>query len=227
MRRLIGIATVCLLTATAGYAVGVSAQPAVVVAAASEPRVVAGAADLPRPPLADGAPYSVLTSPQGDSAASPAATGPTYYRNYSGVEFTSSDSNLTYTDSGSSVYALAIPFGGHALKRPLELPNGAQITAITLYCIDNDADHNIGLLLYRADPSAGGGQSQLAGLTSTGASASLQTVVSTGTPVATIDNSRYAYSLLWKPTITGENHRLVGVRVEYTVPTAYLPFVSK
>jgi hypothetical protein len=226
MKRLFGIVTLCLLMAAAGYGIGGAVRPDVA-AAARDYRVLAGAGELSGPPLADGGPYNVLTSPQGDPVASPAAVGPTYYRNHSGIEFTSTNSNLTYSARDSSIYALAIPFGGYSVRRPLDLPNGAQITAITLYCIDNDATYNIGLLLYRADPSSGGFESQLAALTSTGASASLQTVVSTGTPIATIDNSRYAYSLLWKPTITGENHRLVGVRVEYTVPTVFLPFVGK
>jgi hypothetical protein len=227
MKRLIGVIVLGLVVAVVGMGAAGARQPGAVTAAARAPGVITGAADLSGPPLADGAPYTVLTPPQGDPAASPAAVGPTYYRTYSGIEFMPTTSNLTYSALGTGRYALAIPGCCFSLRRPLDLPNGAQMTAITLYAIDNDVTYDIVLQLYRIAPSAGGSQAELDSLATIGANASSQTVTSTGSPITTIDNSLYAYSLRYAPVITGQDHLLVGVRVEYTVPTAFLPFVSR
>jgi hypothetical protein len=229
MKRLIGIAALCLLMATVGMTIGVAVQPAVVVAATSrDSRVITGTVELTEPPLADGAPLEYLTiSPHGQAPALAPAAVAVYTRNYSGSEFRPNDSDLTFAATAAGLYATSVTAGGNSFRRPLDLPNGAQIVQITAYFIDQNPTSNMTLELVRHNPSAGTAQVYLDTLTSTGSSASVQTIVSTPSPVVTIDNALNAYALRYQPAITGTSHILVGAKVEFSVPTAYLPFVMR
>ena len=148
---------------------------------------------------------------------------------YSGNEFISTNSDLTYSSSGPAIYALNIPAGGYSFKLPLNLPDGVQITRITVYVVDNDPDATIWVSLYRINP-LNKNQSQIDYVSTTGlpTSSSVQSVVMSGTPIATIDNTQYAYCIRYAPLIVGNLHQLAGVKVEYNYPvTIYLPQVQK
>jgi hypothetical protein len=166
--------------------------------------------------------YREAYAPQADEAAA----GPVYSINYGGFEFQTTDSTLTFTAFGSGLYATSLP-SSLSFKRGIDLPNGAQITRIDLYAIDNSSTNNITVQLYYFAPSVGINQTQITSLSTTGLpnSSSVQTVSLTGSPIVTIDNTANRYYFRYQPSIIGIDHVLVGMHVEYTLPVTYLPTV--
>jgi len=144
------------------------------------------------------------------------ATGATYSQAFSSAEFLSTNSELTYSALGQSLYATAVPSGGYSFRLPLHLPDGASVTAIKFFVIDNDSGNNMSLQLY-VMTLENGVQSELASITTAAlpTSTGVQSVQITGSPIVTIDYATRAYALRYAPVITGTNHRLVGVRITY------------
>lgn len=59
-------------------------------------------------------------------------------------------------------------------------------------------------------------------------SSSVQAVTIYGSPILTIiDNTRYTYHLRYGPAIEGNAHMIVGERVNFLVPTTFLPSILK
>jgi hypothetical protein len=151
------------------------------------------------------------------------APGPhVYHRTYGGSDFHTTNSDLTYSAYGMSIYATAIPGGGFSLRQVLDLPDGAQITRIDFYVIDNDSTSHMTMQLYRSTPSTAS-QISLATISTTVHSPDVQTLSITGSPIATLSTSASTYALRYAPVITGMTHLLVGAHVEYTLPIIYLP----
>jgi hypothetical protein len=71
------------------------------------------------------------------------------YRSYLATDFQSTHSDLTFASYGPAIYALNIPSGGFSFKMQIDLPNGAQISRITIYVVDNNADKNMSFQHYR------------------------------------------------------------------------------
>jgi hypothetical protein len=144
------------------------------------------------------------------------ATGATYAQTFGGLEFRPGHSGLEYAPVGASIYATAIPSGGQSLRLPVHLPDGAFVTGITFYVVDNDAGNDMTLQLYATSPESYN-QTGIAGVTTAAlpVSASVQAVTMTGSPIVTINNSIHSYLLRYGPVITGSNHLLVGVRITY------------
>jgi hypothetical protein len=185
------------------------------------------AASTPEPPTVDG---QIVPSTAASEAAQPdaPAAGGVLYRSIASYEFQSTTSDLTYSSYGPAIYALAIPGGGFSFKAPLVLPYGAQVTRITLYVVDNSDSSNMSFQFYRVNLS-NSTQIEVDSVSTVGlpSSSGVQTVSMFGSPIAIIDNSLYAYCLRYAPVITGNLHQLVGARVEYTVPSGFLPLILK
>jgi len=104
--------------------------------------------------------------------------------------FTRIDPTMTLTWSGSlGVYRSG--GGSFGLESAIDLPQGAQITQLTLYLTDTNDTKNITAYLIRQYlPSEGG--DVLSSVTSTGTSASPQYAITTGSIAnSTVDNSYY------------------------------------
>ena len=145
------------------------------------------------------------------------ATGATYTQTFAGWEFRPTHSDLTFAPVGAALHALALPAGGQSFKAPLHLPDGASVTAISMFVIDNDPVNNMTLQIAVNNPSVSFGQSFPASIstTNTVTSPNIQTVQLLGAPILTIDNSTNAYTFRYPPVITGSTHLLVGVRITY------------
>jgi hypothetical protein len=186
------------------------------------------AASTPEPPTIDGQVMSSTAVSEAARPDTPAAPGPTMYRTIPSFEFHPTTSNLTYSSYGSAIYALAIPGGGFSIKAEVDLPNGAQVTRITVYVVDNSSTDNMSIQFYRTQLSTSD-QIELDSVSTAAlpTSTAVQTVSMSGTPIAIIDNSQYAYCLRYGPVITGNAHMLVGARVDFNVPTGFLPLILK
>lgn len=155
-----------------------------------------------------------------------AATSATW--SYAANEFHPNHYALTYASYGPAIYALNIP-SSYSFKMPVGLPNGSQVTRITFYVVDNSTN-NMSLQFYRINLT-NATQIELGSTSTSGlpTSPNVQAVSITGTPIATIDNTLYAYTLRYAPLITGSEHQLVGAKIEFIPPVGftYLPCVSK
>ncbi len=162
-------------------------------------------------------------------AAENNAVGPTYYSTYGAYEFLPNDSDLSYEFFGTALYAWDMPLMGMYFFLPVELPNGAQVTQIQFYVIDNSISEYITMEFYRAEPSAGNTGQWLGSVTSFGllTTSLVQTIGINGSPITTIDNSKYSYYLRYPPALEGAAHMITGARIEYQMPTTYLPAISR
>jgi hypothetical protein len=161
-----------------------------------------------------------------DGVINPTATlaGVTYYRDLAANEF-----HLTFASYGPAIYALNIPSGGFSFKLPLALPNGSQVTSITVYVVDNTADNNMNIQFYRVKLS-NATQIELASVSTVSLppSSAVQTVSMTGNPITIIDTVNYAYAIRYAPVITGNLHQMVGVQIGYQNPVvSFMPLVGK
>jgi hypothetical protein len=220
MKRLIGFMIVGIVILAIGLAVGINLHPGSgSVASAQEGPIIDGQVQ----------PDSDFSIPDEVTAPANPLFAATQYRSYAANEFHTTHSNLTFASYGPAIYALNIPGGGYSFKLPIDLPNGATVTRITVYLVDNSADYNMSIQFYRVKLS-NATQIELDSVSTVGlpTSSAVQSVIMDGTPIATIDYSNYAYAIRYAPVITGNLHQIVGVRFEYQNPvTAFLPLVGK
>jgi hypothetical protein len=240
MKKFIGFMIVGIVILAIGLAVGLNLHPGSgSVASAQEGPMIDGQ-------TADGAAFDQQTQDgtlidgqaqtESDSSKADQVITPTYgvsaatnYRSYAANEFHSTHSNLTYASYGPAIYALAIPGGGFSFKLPLDLPNGAQVTRITVYLVDNDATHNMSIQFYRVTLS-NATQYEISSVSTVNlpTSPNVQTVTMVGAPITIIDTTQYTYCIRYAPVIIGNLHQMVGVRVEYQNPAAaFLPLIGK
>ena len=178
-------------------------------------------------PLAweEGQPLS-STVPQGDPAGISAATAPgTFYRTFSGTRFQPTGSTMTFAPIGGAIYVTTIPAGGYSLSLDFDLPQGATITEVVFFVIDNDATNmSLGLRSYNPETNA---FTTLESAASSGASATLQTIVVTVDPPVVVDNTTTSYRLRVAPGVATSAHLLRGARIGYTVPLTFMPLVTR
>jgi hypothetical protein len=174
------------------------------------------------------------------SAAQPAAPG-TYYQTYRGLDFRSLDSNdVVYwaTGTGGGVW-----FNSHAragvssyLEAHVDLPSGAQVTAVTFYVRACDATFKPKLYFGAYAPASNGYVDIIPQFAPpTGACAQTLTITQPVDPPLTIDNAAQVYVIGYTPgayymTDTYSNfvmELLVGARVTYQMPGAFLPYIQR
>ena len=148
----------------------------------------------------------------------------TIYKNYAGSDF-QPFYNDTYNNAGvNALYSLGTG-GGFFYTTRLNLPQGATITEVEFYYIDNDPAAAITFYLYQWNPSVNTAAYN-SGL-STGASSAIQKFGLLFAPVV-IDNTQYSYSIAANFGVgaSGSNLQLLGARVGYRGPVGtlfYLP----
>ena len=166
------------------------------------------------------------TVPQGDQAALTAAITPgTFYRTFSGTRFQPTSSAMTFAASGGAIYVTALPAGGFSLSFDFDLPQGATITEVVFFAVDNNAA-NIDFSVRSYNPETNI-FTTLESAASSGASAALQTIVIPVDPPVLVDNTTTSYRLRVAPGVASSAHLLRGARVGYTVPLVFLPSVIK
>jgi hypothetical protein len=173
----------------------------------------------------EGLPVNSEDKPSDTINAPVATTAGTIYRTFSGTRFQPTSSSMTYNPIGGAVYATALPAGGYSFSLDFDLPPGATITEVVFFVVDNDAtDMSLSLRSYNPETD---GFIILESGSSSGASSALQTIVITVDPPVQVDITTTSYRLRVAPGVASSNHLLRGARVGYTIPTAYLPLVTK
>jgi len=113
----------------------------------------------------------------------------------------------------------ALSGGQVSFNGAVHLPDGARVTGLTLLAFDNDATENITASLLRVT-NTGADDTIGSSVSTSGASASAQTV--TVAHNFTADNDAYAYHvrLVWDVPVTPTNIRVYKVKVLYEVSYA-------
>lgn len=121
-------------------------------------------------------------------------------------------------DSTGSIHAIG---GTTDFHKSVVLPQGASITSLDYRFVDNNGGSNSGLSLI-AFNSAGAGTSDsvtIVSAASNGADASRRNASGTPGTAHTVDNTKWAYVLVWSPFDDGSDTQLVGGRINYSIPT--------
>jgi hypothetical protein len=163
--------------------------------------------------------------PMVEILAAPTTPG-TYYRTFAGTRFQSLSSELTYAAIGGAMYATNIPAGGFSFTVDFDLPRGAEITEVVFFVRDNHDPNNMNLSLRSYNPATDQ-VFTLASAVTSGANPAIQTIVIPVDPPVKVNPTITAYRLRVAPTIGSSAHLLYGARVGYTIPTAYLPLITR
>jgi len=126
---------------------------------------------------------------------------------------------LSGSVQGSSLLYSTSPTS--SLRAPVYLPDGAEVTAMRFYFIDNAADAKLQMSLIRREFTANTVQTMAAVESNTlGAATSVQWLTDS-TPIhEIIDNSAYTYILsAYSENWSNADTQIKGVRIEYTVAT--------
>ncbi len=133
MKRIIKMQIKGIAFAAIALILSVSLQPGVITSASTgQPQVSEGLVVPPQD-----------ASQPNQPAAPQAMVGIT--QTYGSYEFQPADSALTFSPLGAGLYADIIPGGGIGFKCPLHLPNGAQVTSISFFVVDNSPAANMTL----------------------------------------------------------------------------------
>ncbi len=112
------------------------------------------------------------------------------------------------------------------LNAPVNLPQGATVTSVVFYVVDNDGTYNLQAgQLFRNDASTSTSYGNIVTMASTPLPASTNSTLIQATTTNTIsspviDNQNYTYYLRWGTQQANANMRLVKVLITYTVTKA-------
>ncbi|MEQ8418242.1 MAG: hypothetical protein RIB71_27420 [Imperialibacter sp.] len=98
----------------------------------------------------------------------------------------------------------------------IELPNGATVTQVDAFVIDNDATYNVTVQLARGTHTATGGIA-MTNVTSAGQNPAVQNLSETFINAPLIDNDMYFYYLSFQTKQANSNLALLSFRIYYTV----------
>jgi hypothetical protein len=177
-----------------------------------------------------------------DEASAPAQpsspqviSGPLYAKTYGGYEFRPSVSDLGYGSANNALYATTL-VSGKSFRLPINLPNGAQVITVTFFYLDNDPVATVngitmGVISYTAESAIATSITNTTTSSMT-VSATVQSLSFAGNPLFTVDNASTGYRLSFSPTVSGTVQlpalqQIVGVRVNFALPTSFLPVVQK
>ena len=116
-----------------------------------------------------------------------------------------------------------------SFRLPINLPDGAQVITVTFFIVDDDpvADVNLAVISYTPAITIA---TNLTSTTTAGLpiTTSVQAVAFAGRPLLTIDNAAAGYALRFAPIIsTSVALQIAGARVDYALPTNFLPLMQK
>jgi len=177
----------------------------------------------PQPPSESGA--DAIAAPQ--AAPSAAVTGSTYTKTFVGHDFRPRSSLCGFEySSGGAIFANVLDtyIENNVFVVNLDLPNGAVVTKVTFYFVDNDATYNISLFLTSYGVNKLYTNYIFTNTTGYTPSTSVQTLMWSGS--ITIDSTK-SYALRMLPYVATNAHQIVGVQVEYTYAGLALPVILK
>jgi hypothetical protein len=152
--------------------------------------------------------------------ASTLAAGPgTGYVSVPAAAFRPGSNAHDYFNTGWSAGA-GVLTGSALLFAPVQLPHGATVTKVTLYFYDGDTSDELTVELFRSDHDQSPNSMAVVNSVNPGSSEYDDSI-----NYATIDNSLYSYYM--KLTARSTSMWLNSVIIEYTFPTATLPFVAR
>jgi len=224
--------SVRLFTFVLVFALSLGFAAGYVLLSAAPVRVVEAAPSGAQPPLPSGEPGPENnhgpTAPVAASA-SPDAVPPTVpgtlYKTYSGTSFTphGTSASATAYAGGGGVYRTD---GVTELDCLLELPSGVRVTEVIFYFRDDSAATvDFWFATYQPDI---GSYSNIASTNSAGVDTNaIVTRVFSGSPLTTIDNTRYQYLLEVALNETNSSHAIFGARVGYVISTTSLPLILR
>ncbi len=167
--------------------------------------------------MMDGAPAVQEDNLQPEGIVPQAANSTTHYKTLTGLDFHPIDSDMTFSSTNGGLYPLAL-VAGYGYSAAYNLPDGASVTGITFFIIDNDAGTNISLSANRFSPATNE-PFPLSSISTSGASTSIQSINLTGGLPFTIYNNTYAYRLRVEFGSTGSSQMVYGARISYTLPS--------
>jgi hypothetical protein len=173
----------------------------------------------------EGQQAALTAAKSGDNILAVPTTPGTNYRTFSGTRFQPTSSALTYAALSGAIYATAIPAGGFSFSLEMDLPQGAKITEVVFFVVDNDAS-NISLSLVSYDPEANDSIT-LKSAFSSGASPTLQTIIIPVDPPIQVENTTTSYRLRVAPGVAATSQLLRGARIGYTASPLFLPTILK
>jgi hypothetical protein len=152
------------------------------------------------------------------------ASAKTHYYSVPAASFTSEGSTYDRGYISGNIYlatgtATAVGY----LVSPVHLPDGATVTSVTVYQVDNDGTYNLQpAQLWRNDASISssyGNSVQMANIPLPASTNSTLVQVSTTNTITSpvIDNQNYFYYLRWGTQQSNANMRLLKVLITYTV----------
>lgn len=176
------------------------------------------------------------------SFAQPSGVG-TYYKTYTGTNFTplhGTDTVRWASGTGGGVWVQSHPIAGAMyLEVRLDLPSGAQVTEMTFYVRNCETGPDAPQLYAGAYAPATAGYTALVPefAAPTGSCGVTQSLVQAIDPPVTVDNAQRVYVIGYKPNLyypLQDNYDsnlvttlLVGARVTYQMPGAFLPLVTR
>jgi hypothetical protein len=132
-------------------------------------------------------------------------------------------STTIYRLAGASLYNDTSPSA--LFYAPVSLPQGATINRFVLFYLDNNDSNIIGRL--SRTPHPGNVSSDLATVSSSGASTTPTFAETTGITNPVVDNQSYGYYVwVFIPANTSNNSAVNGFRIDYSFPTN-LPLIAK
>lgn len=146
--------------------------------------------------------------------ATPATVAGVSYKTIGGQNFSPRDSDLTYGTGGSGMPIWAKANGAEIFAARVDLPQGARITEVVWYIVDNDAVNDAQLFLTRWDGV--GSMADLSSRSTTSAATGIQALVTDVTPASIyVDNTASTYEL--QARLWGESSAILfyGARVGY------------
>ena len=134
-------------------------------------------------------------------------------RTWSAFHFAPGRSSIDYSNAGPGRTTTT---GMASFNAPLDLPQGARVTRVTGYFVDNNPTQDLTFFLVRNNPSAG--DAEVLGQVSTDGSSSAVRSVSFEPSGVVIDNETRAFSISGQfPGYDPSNLVFHGMRVEYAL----------
>jgi hypothetical protein len=170
------------------------------------------------------------------------ATPGTHYRTFTGTDFHWLDSNNVFRiapSTGGGIWPYSESAGsGNFLEVGVDLPDGATVTEITFYVRDCEMSSPNKPYFGAYSPASGGFSYYVAAFapTPTVDCAQTQSVVKAVDPPITVDNSQKRYVIGYEVTLLYVTSTydpmfvtqlLVGARVAYQAPGAFMPVVQR
>lgn len=151
---------------------------------------------------------------QADYLTVPACAFHGYYTDPSSVYFVATSSNAQW------IYTLTQPGDAGYCYAPVNLPQGARISGIILYYLDNDAGANIEVRLQKHTQSVLDSYKTLFSVTTYGASNWINTLgdwtLNEGTRI--VGNNGFQYCLRLQFQAATDQLKCFGVKIIYTMP---------